>query len=191
MNIKTSRFKNTSTLERERRNNNAPIASYPALVFSQSDSAPGRRRKKISRQDYVLKTSDAQYREAADVPRTRERSGAGGADMNFWKGLLKQIAKCSVCWRTGGETRRGGFAARGNGTVSLDCATARLRFADTWAVVVPRRRSLSQSREEPENLRRRWEKNEFWRECRPREILPSGRTGCRFGIAINFPTAWD
>lgn len=25
--------------------------------------------------------------------------------MNFWKGLLKQIAKCSVCRRTGGKGR--------------------------------------------------------------------------------------
>lgn len=37
-----------------------------------------------------------------------------------------------------------------------------------------------------EDFSPRREKNEFWRERRPREILPSGWTGCLLEVAISF-----
>lgn len=47
-------------LNRIEADQHASIASYLAFVFPQVDSTLGRCKRKMSRQNYVLKTSDAQ-----------------------------------------------------------------------------------------------------------------------------------
>lgn len=56
----------------------------------------------------------------------KKRFEGGTTDMNFWKGLLKQIAKCSPYHHRGVRERQGGGGE--GGIEPLNCEAFRLRF---------------------------------------------------------------
>lgn len=90
--------------------------------------------------------------EAVDAFRARL---ARGTDMNFWEGLLKQIAKCSLL--TNGKREKERERGRWNGMASSGILYASQIFGPHRPL--PTRLG---------NLHRRREKNEFWRKRRPR-----------------------
>lgn len=103
----------------------APIASYiiprPRLL----DSTPPRQHAQGENITSGLRLKNVRYtvltrEEAVDASSARM---ARGTDMNFWKGLLKQIAKCSLL--TDGKRKR-----QGDGKVPEYCAPSFRRYSD-------------------------------------------------------------
>lgn len=88
--------------------------------------------------------------EAVDASRARARV-ARGTDMTFWKGLLKQIAKCSLL--TDGEKKKK--------TSPLSPKEEERDGESSSGILYAFVSQLG-------NLHRRREKKEFWRKRRPR-----------------------